>query len=144
MTITGTILCILFFAGGTAFNAIRSRQLWSGSADNHIAMVAFSLFTRSAEVKRGMVRGTLVRTFQTGCIGLFMICVLAAHGFTAAASSPFMVFIFIGLSCMVIAAIAFVLQLWIIWFNTPKFLVPPTMRSDVGTRQKSQVNPSRR
>lgn len=132
MSIGGAIFALIFLICVTGYTAKRAIGLWSG-ADEPGAMVAFSLFARSEAVRRGMVRGTVVRLAQLIAIAIMLLTAMLAYDVAGRDSNLFAPLLICALLFLLLATAAFFLQLSIIWFNRPRFLVPPHMRDQVGT-----------
>lgn len=78
---------------------------------------------------RGVTRGTLPLWAGVGFIGAGT---LAAAVLPGRAAHPDLSVLIAGLACYALGLAAVGLNIWIVWLNRPRFLVPPHMRGEDG------------
>ncbi|MET9560683.1 hypothetical protein [Streptomyces tauricus] len=118
-------LLVACFALGSAFMTWKAIQLWRDAGQVDLFIAKFTVLPFGGQVKRGEVRSL---------------------GLTAASLWGFTALIFLGVTdveltgtLLVLFAVALavvllcvVLEVAVVLFNFPKFVVPPHMRSDLG------------
>ena len=80
-------------------------------------------------IRRGMTRGVLPLWTGIGFIGVGTLAAAALPAGPAHQSSPALV---CATVCYALGIAAIGLNIWIVWFNRPRRLVPPYMRGEEG------------
>lgn len=112
-----------------AFHAYRvAPRIWRDPDQARRMTYALTGFPFGTEVRRGMIRGTVLNTANIFLFGTAFLC----GGFWQSQGTPDGILPWVILACVALTFVSVVLGLAIIWFNVPTRLVPPHMRDEVG------------
>lgn len=130
MRVAGIVAGILALLAAVTFGRLTSRRMWRDPA--YAEMTAQTMYTRpfsSYATRRGMARGSLPMWAGIGFAGVGVLATTALPSGHVDRTSP--VFIIAGVG-YALALVGFGLNMWIVWFNRPRLLVPPSMRDEEG------------
>ncbi|GFH37188.1 hypothetical protein [Streptomyces pacificus] len=116
----------LLFALGSAFMTWQCVRLWKDPSLVGHFMNTFAFMPFGKEVKRGEVRSLALTSGS-----LWGITVLLFMGLTDVDMSGAWTVVFVIALVTVLGALA--CEVCVVLFNAPKFVVPPHMRSDLGS-----------
>lgn len=136
----GAVFAFVFGLVITAFNAYRVSRLWDDRAYYERSAVSFSYGGYSLEFRRGIVRAWLPLTLGFAALTIFAGIYLFAM---LSGLNPVRTFATFQLALVGLFMLGFVLTLVVAWFNVPKFLVPPYLRSEPGYRRAGRAGAKR-
>ncbi|WP_306191612.1 MULTISPECIES: hypothetical protein [unclassified Streptomyces] len=118
------------FWAAAAYHAARvDPRVWREPEQADVRTAALTGFPFGTEVRRGLVRGTVLNTANMVLLGAGLLC----GGLWQRQGAPDSGVLFWGvLVCVGLVLVSVALGLAIIWFNVPKRLVPPHMRNEAG------------
>lgn len=123
----------IFFLAGSAFMTWKVTQLWRDAGLVDHFMQTFSFLPFGKEVKRGEVR-SLALTVAS----LWGVTVLLLLGLLDVdMNGPLTVLFAMALVTVLLSLLC---EISVILFNAPKFVVPPHMRSDLGSMAARRAN----
>ncbi|WAX76853.1 hypothetical protein [Streptomyces sp. KMM 9044] len=120
----GYILGVSFFFCSAAFMSWKARQLWRDPHQVSFFMTTFTFLPFGEEVKRGEVRSIGLTAASLWGIMLLLLTAWVDE------SSMWNGVIFLLSTCVILLSLT--LEMLVILFNQPKFIVPPHMRSELG------------
>ncbi|MFF2382642.1 hypothetical protein [Streptomyces sp. NPDC058108] len=119
-----------FFLIAGIYHAFRGTpRIWRDPEQARRITENLTGFPFGPEVRRGMVRGTVLMTTNMFLLGGGLICG-ALWQQQATANDTTLLWVFMASVGLTLASV--LLGLLITWFNVPKALVPPHMRDEVG------------
>ena len=120
---------ILMVLGGVVFGPRIVTRVWRDPAYAERMVRSGRVLPFSYATSRGVTRGTLPLWAGIGFIGG---ATLAAASLPATRTHPGSSALIAATACYALGLAAIGLNLWIVWFNRPRRLVPPHMRGDEG------------
>lgn len=130
MRVAGIVVGILMVLAAITFGRRISARTWRDPA--YAEMMARTILARpfsSYAGTRGVVRGTVPMWAGIGFIGVGALAAAALPAGPAHRASPILMIAGAGFA---LGIIGIALNLWIVWFNRPRLLVPPFMRAEEG------------
>ncbi|WP_069764876.1 hypothetical protein [Streptomyces sp. LUP47B] len=129
----------LFWIAGTHHVLRVDARVWRDPERADRMTAALTGFPLGTEVRRGLVRGTVLNTANMFLLGTSLMC--GALWEQQGAPGEGILFWSV-LACVGLTLVSVVLGLAVIWFNVPTRLVPPHMRDEVGlvTRKLRERN----
>lgn len=129
----GIAFSLAFLIAVVAFLTVVASKIWKGDERATEKLLrSFAGMPFDITVRRGMVRAVVPLLAQLtatlGAVVFALIGMATWHG-----GSKFTPLMVVALSLLVLAVLTFLVQISIIWFNRPRWLVPPPLRGDVGT-----------
>lgn len=117
-------ILLVFFTLGPVIMTWKAIQLWKNANLVDDFMDAFSFLPFGKEVRRGEVR-----SFGLSVTSVWGVAVLIWLALTDSDSSAPS---FVLIAALVTILVPLLCEVSVVLFNTPKFVVPPHMRSDAG------------
>lgn len=140
-----TVLVLLFFVIVTGYSLWRSFRMWRNRDYFERVVARSSFYPFKSDVRRGLERGWVPFS-----IGLTSFLVALPSGIIANAEvadgNRTSIWLLISIIFLVIFLVGEVLQITVVWFNRPRWCVPPYLRSEAGVwaTRRSRKPKSRR
>ena len=136
---TGLLVPLIFLLVCVGGLGLQASKVWKGDEKAVGTIVTgFSTFPFASNTKRGMARGIVPLTAQ---LFFLMVAVISAVvGMSGGHRGQLTPGLAVALVAFAGALVSFGLHLAVIWFNRPSFLVPPSMRADLGIFQRPRFD----
>jgi hypothetical protein len=134
------IVGIAFFGLVGGFLTWRTFRMWRDPDYYQKVISQSTTLPVSAEVARGLTRGTAPLAAALLCAALFTPLVVYTDGGGRGVTQGPPALAYLEWALILVFLVAMAAHLCIAWFNRPKFLVPPYLRDEPGVREQRRTS----